>query len=192
MDKKKNLTLRELQNSDIQTIKMVYEHNREYFIGYFIKSYGMERDSCNELFQESVAILFYNLKNKKVNNFDQNPLNYLIGIGSNLMKKQFSHKQRYKFYSLDEDMQIPENETAQDEKQWYEKVIEITKNELNKLEEPCHSLLKKFYYEQFNLDELLNETGYKNKDTLKSQKARCLKYLKEKVLQKEKTLNFKD
>jgi hypothetical protein len=43
----------------------------------------------------------------------------------------------------------------------------------------CQDLLFAFYYQGKKLDDLMQEGRYQQKDVLKSQKARCLKQLKE-------------
>ncbi|MEM9936719.1 MAG: sigma-70 family RNA polymerase sigma factor, partial [Bacteroidota bacterium] len=45
----------------------------------------------------------------------------------------------------------------------------------------CRELLKLFYYRGFSIKEIVVETGYKDENTVKSYKSRCLKKLKETI-----------
>jgi len=42
----------------------------------------------------------------------------------------------------------------------------------------CKQLLKLFYYRGFDLEEIKNEMNLENKNTVKSQKSRCLSHLR--------------
>lgn len=48
-----------------------------------------------------------------------------------------------------------------------------------KLGQKCREVLRLFYYEGKKLDEIQQTLRYDSKDTVKSQKSRCLKQLKE-------------
>ena len=52
------------------------------------------------------------------------------------------------------------------------------------MEEPCKSILKYYYYENFSMNKIAEAMKYKNANTVKSQKLRCMKYLEE-SLEKE-------
>ena len=49
----------------------------------------------------------------------------------------------------------------------------------SKMGEKCQEILRLFYYQEKNLDEITNIMQYQNKDVAKSQKSRCIKQLKE-------------
>ena len=59
---------------------------------------------------------------------------------------------------------------------------------LRHLGEPCHSILKLFYFDSFSMESIANRLGYKNEHVAKAQKRRCIKELKsqaEQFLKKE-------
>ena len=53
-----------------------------------------------------------------------------------------------------------------------------------KMKEPCKSILKYYYYENLSMAQIAELMKYKNADTVKSQKLRCIKYLED-SLEKE-------
>jgi hypothetical protein len=49
---------------------------------------------------------------------------------------------------------------------------------LDKLGEPCRSLIRDFYLNKMNMDDLAEKFGYTNADNAKNQKYKCLQRLK--------------
>ena len=52
------------------------------------------------------------------------------------------------------------------------------KEALNKLGDPCRSILMFFYYEKLSMDKISERLGYTNADNAKTQKYKCLNRLK--------------
>jgi DNA-directed RNA polymerase specialized sigma24 family protein len=46
------------------------------------------------------------------------------------------------------------------------------------MDEPCCSLLDKFYWEELSGEEIARQMNYKNADTVKTQKYKCMQKLK--------------
>ncbi len=59
-----------------------------------------------------------------------------------------------------------------------EEQVMILRYCLDKLGDPCNTLLKKFYYEQCNMVEICEEMGYKNPESARNQKYKCLQRLR--------------
>jgi len=49
---------------------------------------------------------------------------------------------------------------------------------MNEISDSCRSLLKLFYYRGLTIDDIVEQTHYKDSNTVRSQKSRCLKHLK--------------
>jgi RNA polymerase sigma-70 factor (ECF subfamily) len=49
------------------------------------------------------------------------------------------------------------------------------------LGEKCQKILTLFYYQQYNIKEIMAEGNYNSENVVKSQKSRCLKTLKEAI-----------
>jgi RNA polymerase sigma-70 factor (ECF subfamily) len=56
----------------------------------------------------------------------------------------------------------------------------LTKHFKN-LSESCQEILRLFYYRGLTVQEIVDGTHYKDRNTVKSHKSRCLKGLKEKI-----------
>ena len=57
---------------------------------------------------------------------------------------------------------------------------------LSKLDEPCHSILKLFYFDSYSMEAIATALNYKNADVVKSQKLRCINELRERINMKYK------
>ena len=73
-----------------------------------------------------------------------------------------------------------------DEKQQKEMHLKVVQHCLEKLGEPCRTMLELYYYHETGLDSLAEMLHYKNGDTVKNLKSRCLLRLRELVTQELK------
>ncbi len=62
----------------------------------------------------------------------------------------------------------------------------IIETEVNAMGEPCCSLLDKYYWGDKSGDEIAKELQYKNSDTVKTQKYKCMQKLKSVIVDKLK------
>jgi DNA-directed RNA polymerase specialized sigma24 family protein len=76
-----------------------------------------------------------------------------------------------------EEVQLFEIETSDDR-------LAQLNEALDQLGPICQQMLKLFYYNELNLEEIQHQMAYESKDTVKSQKSRCLKQLK-KIIQSD-------
>ncbi len=92
------------------------------------------------------------------------------------MLNKLKYNQRFKDHPDEFDRLINETHFEND-------IIVNEKNQfvtahLEKLGEPCHSILKLFYYDSFSMESIAVKLDYKNTDVVKSQKLRCIKELR--------------
>jgi DNA-directed RNA polymerase specialized sigma24 family protein len=71
--------------------------------------------------------------------------------------------------AVDEDLEFHEKHNAD---------FLIMENALNKIGEPCKSLLEAYYLQKKNMLEIAADFGYTNADNAKTQKYKCLVRLK--------------
>ena len=78
------------------------------------------------------------------------------------------------------------NEVLDDDRQ---RQVNITLKALKILGNPCETLLKRNLIDRIPLRNLAEEMGYKNKDVMKTTKARCMKKLKLKIKELFENIN---
>jgi DNA-directed RNA polymerase specialized sigma24 family protein len=59
-----------------------------------------------------------------------------------------------------------------------EQMISHARQALARMEEPCRRLIEMFYYGKKSMEEITRELNYKNAETAKNQKCRCMKRLR--------------
>ncbi len=165
-------------NKDNTFFRNLYQDN--YFKSqYFILKNGGTKEDAQEVFQLAFIILYDRISKKKFipENIQQLEA-YLFQIVKNKWFDQC--KSKSKKINFNEFYEISE-EVHEDEFSSYNSEFDIQINQMNacleKIKEPCKSLLKQFYYEKLSYQEIANQSQY-NPTTLKTMKYRCLNKLK--------------
>ena len=161
------------RSNDDKVISKFYIQNKSKFCSFFIRNYNKDLDSTTELFQDSCIELCNNIKIEKitVDRLKVELFTYLTSIGKNkLMAKDRKFKEMYKddFSTLsiiDEDTDDIQEKS------------ELLISEVQKMGEPCHSLLDSYYWENLSQKEIAEKFGYSNADSVKTQKYKCIKKL---------------
>lgn len=175
---KKEPPLQNFIDGDNTALKEVYINNRLPFIN-FARKYQLDQDEILDIYQDSIIAMHENFINGKVEKMQSSIKTYLFGIG------------KYKIYSyLRENRKMGDlkNEALPDEPNFEidesipnEKQL-IIKKALEKMGGSCRNILELFYYRGLTIEEIRISEGYQNDNTVKSQKSRCLKKLKEMIL----------
>lgn len=166
-----------IRNEDSRGLSTVYEKYRNEFIHWIIKTYGCDPEDAREFYQASIVIIYDNAKAGKLDSIQSTLKTYLFGIGKNLALQQLrlNHRQQktgaefyIKNYVLDN----------REDKMKEEVNLEIISQSFNTLGEPCHELLSLYYYKKKSMDEISATLGYKNPETAKNQKYKCMERLR--------------
>lgn len=175
-----------LQKGGEEGVVALYTQYRKEFFHWARLHYQLNRDSSADIFQEAVISLFIQAKQGKLEQLKCSVKTYLFAIGKNMILK-YLHKQKQTVPGIEavaaftEEAYANPEETAQENEQLVMQVLE-------KLAEPCKSILRLFYFKAYSMTEIARELRYKNENVVKSQKLRCLNEVKRQVkerLQKE-------
>lgn len=186
--KKDNISLEDLQAGQEEVYIQIYRNYRDAFISWMIKLYSSDKTSASDCFQDAVIILLNNVKSGKLTQLDSEIKTYLFSVGKNVWLKKFKQiKNEVDINELtmidtweEQDRSEYQEEELEYKSLLIDKVAELTV----KMKEPCKSILKHYYYENLSMDQIAEAMKYKNANTVKSQKLRCMKYLEE-SLEKE-------
>lgn len=126
-----------------------------------------------------------NARSGKLIQLDSGLKTYLFSVGKNVLLKKYKLKKKEVSYeevnSKSDTLELYDyDELFNYKNKLIDKVAELAV----KMKEPCRSILKYYYYENLSMGKIAEEMKYKNADTVKSQKLRCIKYLEE-LLEKE-------
>lgn len=163
-----------IRDDDKTALDFIYKEYKAGFINYALR-YQLSRDDLEDVFQDSVIAVYQNLAIKKVILKNSSIKTYLYGIGKNMIYSRF--KKKVNTVAVIDNLTVEE---AYKEEEVSEEQKLLAKHFKN-LSESCKQILKLFYYRGFTVKEIVEGTEYKDENTVKSHKSRCLKGLKEKI-----------
>jgi RNA polymerase sigma factor (sigma-70 family) len=170
-----------LAAGDRKATEQIYQQNYHIINGWLKKKGGTAADAA-DLFQESLVVLF-----GKVQSGDFKLTcsigTYLFSISKHLWYKKLEKQSRDPVF-LQENIE----EEDKDFGLAYEHDINVHHEReahfdhlniaLEQVGEPCRSLLKAFYHQDKNMQEIAAAFGYTNPDNAKNQKYKCLARLR--------------
>lgn len=166
----------QLRSGDERAFEWVYNEYKEGFLA-FSRSYQLNSDVLIDIYQDAVIALFQNFVEKQLILEKSTVKTYLYGIGKHLILK--AAKQEARMIRLDqtqekvEEVEIEEHSDSERSR----KLAAAFKT----LGEKCREVLELFYYRGYSIKEIVETTGYKDENTVKSHKSRCMKGLREKL-----------
>jgi RNA polymerase sigma factor (sigma-70 family) len=142
---------------------------------------GGSEDDASDIYQESMVILY-----EKAQNVDFRLTckigTYLFAISKNLWYKKVEQYQKMPVRLPDAagqddriDWASDDDISAHQEREAYYAQLNVA---LDKLGEPCSSLLKAFYHKDKSMQDIAADFGYTNPENAKTQKYKCLTRLR--------------
>jgi RNA polymerase sigma factor (sigma-70 family) len=149
-------------------------------ICHFIKMHGGNEDEAKDIFQESLFIFYRNVQRT---DFQLTAaLNtYLFSICKYLWKDELKKKNRIVSYEVKDAPveDLDDSKDAEHKSAWLDKVIQS-------LGAKCIEILQLFYYQKLSMEQIATQLDYKNTDTVKTQKYKCIERAKQ--MAKEQSL----
>ncbi len=172
------------QDEIIQKIKsggqtelgLVYEEYREEFLRWVSKEFNCSLDDGKDIYQLTIVIFHDNIRLGKLEHLVSSVKTYLFGIGKNIVKENQRKEKRY--IPLSKEKWLKENLIDEPTSKIDDAVFERAKNALSKLGQPCQRLIELFYYEKKSIPEITLAMSYKNPETAKNQKCKCMARLR--------------
>ena len=183
---KKEPPLQDFINGNDDALKEVYLDNRLSFIN-FARKFQLEQDEILDIYQDTIIALHENFISGKVDKMRSSIKTYLFSIGK---YKIYAYLRENKKMNLLNDNDIPGTEAHEYDFKINENPLseqqKLMRNGLEKLGGRCRNILELFYYRGLTIDEIRIAENYENNNTVKSQKSRCMKKLKEMILNPER------
>lgn len=169
------ILLEGLAKEDKGAIEQIYRDNYTMIQSFILNNNGTTDDAA-DIFQETMIVLFE--KSRSVD-FELNCLlkTYIYSVSRRLWLKRLQQMQRFGRQADEMEEVIP----VDDDLEMHEKRqsdFNIMENAMNKIGEPCKSLLEAYYIQKKPMLQIATEFGYTNADNAKTQKYKCLVRLK--------------
>ena len=156
-------------------LEKVYVRYRQEFIAWLVKNYQCSVDNATDVYQQTILIFYENILDGKLTEVKSSLKTYLFAIGKNKMMEDKRFRNRF---TASTEFQLEnQHDTAPDKHREHE--LELIEHSLKLLGEQCRQLLEMFYYKKNSLEEITGVLGYKNSNTTKNQKYKCMQKLRE-------------
>lgn len=164
-----------IRQGDTWAIQALYD---DYFpmVLHMIVSNNGDEDEAKDIFQEAVMVLYDKAQEEEFG-LSSKLKTYLYAVCWRLWLKQLAQQHRtfqdvsgYEDYlPVDDDLEESRKANAD-----FDRMDEA----LEKLGEPCKTIILDFYISNMTMQEICDKRGYTNADNAKTQKYKCLQRLK--------------
>lgn len=142
----------------------------------FILNNSGNSDEARDIFQETMIVLY---EKSTLEEFELNCQlkTYIYSVCRRLWLKRLQQLQRYSSLVENVEDSVPVDEDIEKHEKHNSDFL-LMETAMNKIGEPCKSLLDAYYIQKKNMQEIAGEFGYTNADNAKTQKYKCLLRLK--------------
>ncbi|MBK9255290.1 MAG: sigma-70 family RNA polymerase sigma factor [Saprospiraceae bacterium] len=172
--------IRKIKTDENSALTEIYLLYRDECISWLQIEFTLDIQDASDVFQLSVVILYDNVITGKLTELSTDVKKYLYGIARNKSLELYREKKRLNIQDsnllMNRYVQM-ENDSDIHEKEILENQISKMINCLHIMGDPCRSVLQLFYFNNMSMEEISYLMGYKNADTVKNQKYKCLKRL---------------
>ncbi len=174
MEKADKKLIARIEKNDRAVLDKLYVTYRDPFFNYF-KKYQISDEDIKDIYQDTMIAFYQNGVRGRLTNLSSSIKTYIFGIGK--------HKAIDFIRSKSKSADLPQVEQGEFEEIEIEKVsMTLEQEKLYKhffeLGESCRKMLKYFYYRGLSISEIVKIGAYKDANTVKSHKSRCLKQLR--------------
>ncbi len=178
--------LKGLAAGDRKIIEGIYKDHFNMIQSLIVNNNGSS-DDARDIFQEAMVVLYEKVR---TGSFELNCQlkTYLYSVSKRLWLKRLQQNNRLFTQEIDLETTVPvDEEIAIHEKRDAE--FELMSQAIQRLGEPCKSLLEAYYLRKMNMQDIALQFGYTNSDNAKNQKYKCLMRLKKLFFSEYKNSN---
>ncbi len=178
-----------IKRGDKSALEEVYSKNRKAFIRWMSSRFKVSEEAGSDVYHQCILVFYENIVNGKLEILKCSIRTYLLAIGKNKVfeMQRLEHKKSVLIGEDIPDLNQPDHEKQTDQ------LIKLSQKALQILGDPCKTLLELFYYHKRSMQEITVQLGYKNENSTKNQKYKCLiklrKLFQQEVLQGKLTIN---
>ncbi|MGH1383940.1 RNA polymerase sigma factor [Kordia sp.] len=161
-----------LRNDDKKALEEVYVTYKDAFVNYGLR-FNLDKEDLIDVYQDSVIAMYQNFITKQTHIENSTLKTYLFSIGKHKIYDRLKERKLLVGGIVVEDdyEEIDLNETTLTNEQ------ELLRKYFSHLGKSCQQVLKLFYYRSLSIKEIVSQTEYKDANTVKSHKSRCMKKL---------------
>ncbi|MDN5200371.1 sigma-70 family RNA polymerase sigma factor [Fulvivirgaceae bacterium BMA10] len=171
--------IQRIKSGDKKELGNIYTHYRSEFLSWIMRNYQCELDEAKDYYQFAIMVLYKNISHGKLDNLKSSIKTYVFAIGKNqllLHKRKNTKFSRDIIYNV-----IDHSEEEQKEKTIYSNNIELIHKCLESIGDKCKQLIELCYFKKLSMDNITDLLGYKNRETTKNLKYKCMQKLRKLV-----------
>lgn len=167
--------IRQLRKGDPKVMQEVYHRYKAEFITWMISQYSCQRLEALEIYHDSLLTMSNKAQNGKLDDLQSSLKTYIYGVAKNKYREYLRKNKKNHSLLVQE---IPDRkdeviDTSQEDS------INLVEKCLESLGDPCKSILELYYYHEMSMQDISEQMRYKNRNTVKNMKYKCLLRLKE-------------
>ena len=174
---KEESLLADIRQGKRRVLHQQYQLHRRAFVDWAKRRYQCREEDLVDVYQEAFIVFYQNVVEGKIDQMKCSIRTYIFSVAKNLLFKQFRANQKVQttdtdelFYLADQDLNVEEVWVINDRQANLKRAVA-------QLGEVCEQLLTLFYYHGLDQESIMHRMEYKNRQTVKSQKVRCMRQL---------------
>jgi len=179
------VVIEKIKNGDKGQLEAIYKAHKVEFVNWITNQYHCSEDDAKDIYQFAIITFYDNIRNEKLSQLNSSVKTYLFAIGKHKVLEQKKAAVKFRYLPDEQEPKIPDIGKWDDE--LYEESLQLVEMCLDKLGEPCKSLLELYYFHGLSMEEIADKMNYKNRFTSKNLKYKCINRLRKLYLEESKT-----
>ena len=169
--------LEDIKKGDDLLLEKLYAEYRSEFIIWAGRRYNCADSTSAEVYQKAFTILYFNIKDDKITELKSSLKTYLFAIGKNVFRERFRDKHQQTL-ELDKGAEVQEVDYHIDRNYQKEHQKKVVAKLLERIGEPCKTVLHLFFFKRYSVEAIAYSMGYKDERVVSKRKSVCLKQLR--------------
>ncbi len=170
-----------IRQGDKNPLADVYKTFRTEFLNWATAHYTCTREEARDIYQAVIITLYDNIQNRKLEQLNGSIKTYLFAIGKYKILELRRAEKKFDLQTQVEELELTDVKDWEKEKK--ENDLYRVESAMQQMGEPCKTMLELYYLHGMSYEELAKHLNYKNSDTIKNLKCRCLTRLRQLVHQ---------
>jgi len=168
--------IEKIRQGNLEELDKVYLEVKPKFFSYASNAFtDIVTEEVEDIYQDTIIDFYNNIKRGLLTEITSSLSAYIIQIGKMKLIKLSDKKKARQTTTINS---IDDLISSQD---YDHKIDDIVKFIFANTSESCKQILNLFYFNKKSMDDIAKELGYKNADTVKSKKNRCISKISEQI-----------
>lgn len=171
--------IKRIKDGDKKAFNTMYLAFRDGFLSFFTSKYSLDREACGDLYQQTMLQVYENIMIGKLDDIQSTLKTYVFGVGKNISsnesrykKVRINHKDSVRDYIVQTQVEYTEVD---------KEMIKRVMKKIKEMKDVCRKLLIGYYVENKKTIELQYELKFSSEQGVRTQKSRCLTYLRKMI-----------